>query len=135
MSTWNDCVTPEYSRQLRKHHLPSFTTQRGEVLRDVVQVYHLDGELSPQRDNLVVIFHALTGSADVALGLRNPIALVPNGVDLPESRSLPVPDWRAALPADASSTTSLIGGSPAPTTSGCCTRGAPASRRDRSAPS
>ncbi|CAA9317529.1 MAG: Homoserine O-acetyltransferase [uncultured Gemmatimonadaceae bacterium] len=38
----------------------------GAVLRDVRQAYHLDGELNAARDNLVVVFHALTGSADAA---------------------------------------------------------------------
>lgn len=57
-------MTPDKHRQLQTHHLASYTTQRGDVLRDVEQVYYLDGELSPERDNLVVIFHALTGSAD-----------------------------------------------------------------------
>ncbi len=43
---------------------PSFTLESGEVLRNVEQAYHLDGELNAAGDNLVVIFHALTGSAD-----------------------------------------------------------------------
>lgn len=51
-------------RTLRSHHLPSFTLESGEVLTDVVQAYHLDGELNAERDNLVMVFHALTGSAD-----------------------------------------------------------------------
>lgn len=51
-------------RELRVHTLESFTTETGEVLRDVEQVYYLDGELNEARDNLVIVFHALTGSAD-----------------------------------------------------------------------
>lgn len=51
-------------RSLRTHHLPEFTLESGEVLTDVVQAYHLDGELNAARDNLVIVFHALTGSAD-----------------------------------------------------------------------
>lgn len=51
-------------RRLRTHHLPQFTLASGEVLSDVVQAYHLDGELNAERDNLVIAFHALTGSAD-----------------------------------------------------------------------
>lgn len=51
-------------RTLRSQHLPSFTLESGEVLTDVVQAYHLDGELNAERDNLVMVFHALTGSAD-----------------------------------------------------------------------
>lgn len=51
-------------RTLRRHHLPEFELESGEVLTDVVQAYHLDGELNAERDNLVIVFHALTGSAD-----------------------------------------------------------------------
>jgi homoserine O-acetyltransferase/O-succinyltransferase len=51
-------------RSLRKHHLPSFTLESGEVLTEVVQAYYLDGQLNAERDNLVIVFHALTGSAD-----------------------------------------------------------------------
>ncbi|HUE96542.1 MAG TPA: homoserine O-acetyltransferase [Longimicrobiaceae bacterium] len=46
------------------HRMESFTTQRGETLRDVEQLYYLDGKLNGARDNLVLVFHALTGSAD-----------------------------------------------------------------------
>lgn len=49
---------------LRKHYLPEFELESGLVLRDVEQAYTLTGELSPARDNLVVIFHSLTGDAD-----------------------------------------------------------------------
>jgi homoserine O-acetyltransferase len=45
-------------------HLPRFELESGEVLTGVVQAYHLDGELNAERDNLIVVFHALTGSAD-----------------------------------------------------------------------
>jgi homoserine O-acetyltransferase len=45
-------------------HLDRFELESGEVLRDVRQVYYLDGTLNAARDNLVVVFHALTGSAD-----------------------------------------------------------------------
>jgi homoserine O-acetyltransferase len=44
--------------------LDEFVLENGEVLHDVRQAYHLDGTLNADRDNLVVIFHALTGSAD-----------------------------------------------------------------------
>ncbi|MEX2572414.1 MAG: homoserine O-acetyltransferase [Gemmatimonadota bacterium] len=49
------------------HRIDSFQLESGEVLRNVEQAYFLDGRLNEERDNLVVIFHALTGSAD-ALG-------------------------------------------------------------------
>ncbi|HEX6927420.1 MAG TPA: homoserine O-acetyltransferase [Longimicrobiaceae bacterium] len=51
-------------RTLRTHHLPEFRLESGEVLTEVVQAYHLDGEINASRDNLVIVFHALTGSAD-----------------------------------------------------------------------
>ena len=51
-------------RELLHQRLPAFTLDSGEVLRDVVQAYHLDGELNAERDNLVVVFHALTGGPD-----------------------------------------------------------------------
>jgi len=44
--------------------LDRFELENGEVLRDVKQAYFLDGNLNEARDNLVVVFHALTGSAD-----------------------------------------------------------------------
>ena len=43
-----------------------FELESGAVLADVRQAYYLDGELNAARDNLVVVFHALTGSADAA---------------------------------------------------------------------
>ena len=51
-------------RELKELRTPRFVLESGEVLRDFVQAYYLDGELNAERDNLVVIFHALTGSAD-----------------------------------------------------------------------
>lgn len=51
-------------RPLRMQQIPRFTLDSGEVLTDLVQAYHLDGELNAERDNLVIVFHALTGSAD-----------------------------------------------------------------------
>jgi len=44
--------------------LDRFELESGEVLRDIEQAYFLDGKLNETRDNLVVVFHALTGSAD-----------------------------------------------------------------------
>jgi homoserine O-acetyltransferase/O-succinyltransferase len=51
-------------RKRRVHRLDRFELQSGEVLSNVEQAYFLDGTLNDERDNLVVIFHALTGSAD-----------------------------------------------------------------------
>ena len=44
--------------------LDRFELESGEVLRHVEQAYFLDGSLNETRDNLIVVFHALTGSAD-----------------------------------------------------------------------
>lgn len=55
------------TRQLRSVQLPPLPLDCGEVLPHATMAYHLDGALSPRRDNLVLVLHALTGSAD-ALG-------------------------------------------------------------------
>ncbi|MBP7551630.1 MAG: alpha/beta fold hydrolase [Gemmatimonadaceae bacterium] len=54
-------------RQLRFAQLPPLPLECGEVLPHATMAYHLDGTLSPRRDNVVLVLHALTGSAD-ALG-------------------------------------------------------------------
>ncbi|MGI8402688.1 MAG: alpha/beta fold hydrolase [Gemmatimonadaceae bacterium] len=54
----------EPPRHRRVQLLDRFELESGEVLRDVEQAYFLDGTLNEARDNLVVVFHALTGSAD-----------------------------------------------------------------------
>ena len=48
------------------HPVGRFELESGDVLDNVRQAYFLDGELNQARDNLVVVFHALTGSADAA---------------------------------------------------------------------
>ena len=53
-------------RALRTLEVPAFTFESGEVLHDLRQAYHLDGELNAARDNLVIVFHALTGTPDAA---------------------------------------------------------------------
>lgn len=55
-------------RNLRVQQLPRFTLECGAVLEDVRQAYYLDGALNEERDNLVIVFHALTGSADAVGG-------------------------------------------------------------------
>jgi homoserine O-acetyltransferase len=55
-------------RVLRRHRVPHFELESGGVLRDVVQAYHLDGELNAERDNLVIVFHSLTGGSETVGG-------------------------------------------------------------------
>ena len=52
------------ARELRFHRVPRFPLDSGAVLEDVVQAYHLDGTLNEERDNLVLVFHSLTGGPD-----------------------------------------------------------------------
>ena len=44
--------------------LEQFALESGEILHNVRHAYYLDGTLNARRDNLVVVFHALTGSAN-----------------------------------------------------------------------
>ncbi|KEY66324.1 hypothetical protein S7711_02785 [Stachybotrys chartarum IBT 7711] len=46
--------------------IPEFTLESGTVLRNVPVAYTVRGKLSPNKDNAMVICHALTGSADVS---------------------------------------------------------------------
>lgn len=55
-------------RAIRLHRVPRFTLECGAVLEDVHQAYYLDGALNAERDNLVLVFHALTGDADAVGG-------------------------------------------------------------------
>ncbi len=48
--------------------VPRFALECGTVLEDVRQAYYLDGTLNAERDNLVIVIHALTGNADAAGG-------------------------------------------------------------------
>jgi homoserine O-acetyltransferase len=45
-------------------HLPAFDLESGQTLRDVHVAYHLDGTIDAARANVVLVHHALTGSAD-----------------------------------------------------------------------
>lgn len=53
-------------REQRYQRVGDFALQSGDILRGVTQAYHLDGTLNEARDNLVLVVHALTGSADAA---------------------------------------------------------------------
>ncbi|KAI1874807.1 uncharacterized protein JN550_002236 [Neoarthrinium moseri] len=46
--------------------IPSFTLESGVTLHNVPLAYTTRGKLSPNKDNAMVICHALTGSADVS---------------------------------------------------------------------
>lgn len=46
--------------------VPSFTLESGVVLKNVPVAYTTRGQLSENKDNALVICHALSGSADVA---------------------------------------------------------------------
>ena len=49
---------------------PRFTLESGEVLRDVRQAYVLEGTLNEAKDNVVLVFHSLTGSPETLGGLE-----------------------------------------------------------------
>ena len=51
-------------RKLHVQRVPRFELECGTVLENVRQAYYLDGALNAERDNLVMVFHALTGDAD-----------------------------------------------------------------------
>lgn len=53
-------------RTLRTHTIPALPLDSGATLRHVRMAYHLDGPLAPALDNVVLVLHALTGSADAA---------------------------------------------------------------------
>jgi homoserine O-acetyltransferase len=56
------------ARVLRHQRVGDFRLESGDVLHGVSQAWHLDGALNEARDNLVLVVHALTGSADAAGG-------------------------------------------------------------------
>lgn len=47
------------------HVVPSFTLESGRILQDVPVAYKTWGKLNERRDNVMIICHAFTGSADV----------------------------------------------------------------------
>jgi len=57
----------------RFHVTPRFALESGEVLRDVRQAYVLEGELNEAKDNVVVVFHSLTGSPETLGGWKGSV--------------------------------------------------------------
>jgi len=47
------------------HEIPSFTLECGTVLHGLQVRYRVWGHLNPERDNVLVVCHALTGNADL----------------------------------------------------------------------
>ena len=66
MSTIASAATPDRARTPQRLELSSLPLDGGGMMRGVTIAYHLDGRLAPQRDNVVLVLHALTGSADAA---------------------------------------------------------------------
>jgi homoserine O-acetyltransferase len=57
----------------RIHLTPRFALESGEVLRDVRQAYVLEGALNARLDNLVLVFHSLTGSPESLGGWKGAV--------------------------------------------------------------
>jgi homoserine O-acetyltransferase len=57
----------------RVHVTPRFTLESGEVLRDVRQAYVLEGGVNEAKDNIVVVFHSLTGSPETLGGWKGSV--------------------------------------------------------------
>ncbi|MGZ5428450.1 MAG: homoserine O-acetyltransferase MetX, partial [Thermoanaerobaculia bacterium] len=55
------------------HHTRRFALESGEILRDVRQAYVLEGALNARRDNLVLVFHSLTGSPETLGGWKGSV--------------------------------------------------------------
>lgn len=55
------------SGTVARHRVGAVRLESGQVLHDVEQAYTLTGELNAERDNLVVVFHSLTGDAEAAV--------------------------------------------------------------------
>lgn len=53
-------------RSARRFDLPPLALDSGRMLAGATLAYHLDGTLNARRDNVVLVLHALTGSADAA---------------------------------------------------------------------
>jgi len=55
------------------HVTPRFALESGEILRDVRQAYVLEGEVNEAKDNVVLVFHSLTGSPETLAGWKGSV--------------------------------------------------------------
>lgn len=69
---------------VRFHTTPRFPLESGEVLRDVRQAYVLEGALNEAKDNLVVVFHSLTGSPETLGGWKGSVIGPGKAIDTKE---------------------------------------------------
>lgn len=60
-------MTSKYANLLEQnvYTVPSFTLESGRIIREVPVAYKTWGKLNKTRDNVMIICHAFTGSADV----------------------------------------------------------------------
>jgi homoserine O-acetyltransferase len=57
----------------RVHLTPRFALESGEILRDVKQAYVLEGEVNEAKDNVVLVFHSLTGTPESLGGWKGEV--------------------------------------------------------------
>jgi homoserine O-acetyltransferase len=57
----------------RVHVTPRFALESGEILRDVRQAYVLEGEVNEAKDNVVLVFHSLTGTPESLGGWKGEV--------------------------------------------------------------
>ena len=69
------------ARALEVQKVARFDLELGGTLRDVRQAYHLDGTVNAARDNVVLVLHALTGSADAVGDWWRDVAGPGRGID------------------------------------------------------
>ena len=70
-----------HARALEVQKVARFDLELGGTLRDVRQAYHLDGTVNAARDNVVLVLHALTGSADAVGDWWRDVAGPGRGID------------------------------------------------------
>lgn len=58
---------------VRVHLTPRFALESGEILRNVRQAYVLEGEVNEAKDNVVLVFHSLTGSPETLGGWKGSV--------------------------------------------------------------